>query len=254
VIRYGASALSWSFLSTETSEAGASGGVLWQIIGTLILMGSSALVALPFAIALALVQSFYWKNAPLPSKTLGFFLQTLNAVPSIIFGIIGLLIFVNQFGWGKSWLAGGIILGVMIIPSIAVMLSHRIDMIPVSQIESARGLGLSNGQIIYSIILPQTASALISGLLLGLARAAGETAPILFVATIFSGATIPTGIKDQPILSLSYHVFVLAQDSFNENARTNLWGSALVLIMIVSVLILLSIPLRRKLNHASDHV
>jgi len=253
IIHHGYPALSWRFLSEETSQAGASGGILWQIFGTLVLIATAACVAIPFASALALLHAFYLKKSNFPRRALGLFLQMLNTVPSIVFGLIGLLVFIHYLDWGKSWLAGGLILGVMITPTIAVMLSHRIESLPPEQIEAARGLGLNRGQIITSTVIPQSASSLLSGLLLGLARAAGETAPILFVATIFSGATFPSGVKDQPILSLSYHVFVLAQDSFNESARTNLWGSALVLIALVTFLSALSIPLRHKLHNAADH-
>lgn len=253
IISRGHGAISIPFLTTETSEAGASGGILWQITGTLILILTAALVAIPIATSLALLNSFILKPQSLARRMLGFTLQVFNAIPSIIFGIIGLMIFVRHFEWGKSWLAGGIVLGIMIVPTIAIMLAHRISAIPRETIEAARGLGLRKGQIMRSVILPQSASALASGTLLGLARAAGETAPILFIATIFSGARLPTGITEQPVLSLSYHIFILAQDSFQESAKANLWGAALVLVSIVTFLGLLSIPLRNRLHNAADH-
>jgi len=253
IISRGNHAITWEFLTAESSEAGASGGIRWQILGTLILIVTSAIVAIPFATALALLHSFFLKPRSLSRRTLGFTLQLFNAVPSIIFGILGLIIFTRLLDWGKSWLAGGILLGIMIIPTIAIMLAHRIAALPRAQIESATGLGLRRGQIIRSVIMPQSVAALLSGTLLGLARAAGETAPILFVATIFSGATMPAGIKDQPVLALPYHIFVLAQDSFQDSARANLWGSALVLVAIVTLLSALAIPLRHKLHNAADH-
>jgi phosphate transport system permease protein len=200
-----------------------------------------------------LIHSFFLKEHGLPRRALGFGLQLLNAVPSIIFGILGLIVFTRLLDWGKSWLAGGILLGIMIIPTIAVMLAHRIAALPREQLEAATGLGLRRGQVVCSVVMPQSAAALLSGTLLGLARAAGETAPILFVAAIFSGATFPSGIKDQPVLALPYHIFVLAQDSFHESARANLWGGAFVLVALVTLLGALAIPLRRKLHNAADH-
>ncbi|MGJ8642336.1 MAG: ABC transporter permease subunit [Luteolibacter sp.] len=253
IILRGHGAISIPFLTTETTEAGASGGILWQITGTLILILTAAIIAIPIATALALLNSFILKPNSLAQRLLGFTLQVFNAIPSIIFGIIGLMIFVRHLEWGKSWLAGGIVLGIMIAPTIAIMLAHRIYAIPSETIEAARGLGLRKGQVMRSVILPQSASALASGTLLGLARAAGETAPILFIATIFSGATLPTGITEQPVLSLSYHIFILSQDSFQESAKTNLWGAALVLVSIVTFFGLLSIPLRNRLHNAADH-
>lgn len=253
IIYRGHGAISIPFLTTESTEAGAAGGILWQITGTLILILTAALVAVPIATSLALLNSFILKPHRLAWRLLSFSLQVFNAIPSIIFGIIGLMIFVRHLEWGKSWLAGGIVLGIMIVPTIAIMLAHRISAIPRETIEAARGLGLRKGQVMRSVILPQSASALASGTLLGLARAAGETAPILFIATIFSGATMPTGIAEQPVLSLSYHIFILAQDSFQESAKANLWGTALVLVSIVTILGLFSIPLRNRLHNAADH-
>lgn len=253
IIRQGHGAISISFLTTSTSEAGASGGILWQISGTLLLILTAAAVAIPIATALALLHSFLLKAGGHAQRLLGFSLQVFNAIPSIIFGIVGLMVFVRYFDWGKSWLAGGIVLGIMIVPTISIMVAHHISAIPRETLEAARGLGLRRGQVMRSIVIPQSASALASGTLLGLARAAGETAPILFVATIFSGATFPTGIREQPILSLSYHIFVLAQDSFQDAARANLWGTALVLVALVSFLSFLCIPLRNRLHSAAYH-
>lgn len=254
LITRGIGAISPEFLTLETREAGASGGILWQITGTLILVATAALVALPFATALGITRAWLLTPGGRPARALGFILHLLNAVPSILLGILGLILFTGLLDWGKSWLAGGILLGIMIVPTAAVMLAHRIESLPRAQLDAAAGLGLRRGHIIRAVILPQSAAALLSGMLLGLVRAAGETAPILFVAAVFSGATIPNGIREQPILALPYHIFVLAQDSFHEASRTNLWGAALVLVTLVSLPALLAIPLRHKLHNAANHV
>src|SRR5204863_4232064 len=126
--------------------------------------------------------------------------------------------FMRFLGWGKSWLAGGLLLAVMILPTLALALAERIESLPGRYLEAAAGLGLSRSQIVWSVILPQSLSGLLSGTLLGLARAAGETAPILFTAAVFSGAGLPHGIRDNPVMALPYHIFVLAQDSFQAGA------------------------------------
>jgi phosphate transport system permease protein len=97
-------------------------------------------------------------------------------------------------------------------------------------------------------VLPQSLGGLVTGLLLGLARAAGETAPIMFTATVFAGATWPAGIKDSPVLSLPYHIFILAQDSFDPAVSGKLWGTALVLLALVFGLSLLALPARLKVH------
>ena len=156
--------------------------------------------------------------------------------------------FVKYLGWGKSWLIGGILLALMILPTVSVALIERIKALPRKYVEAAAGLGLRQSQIIWSIILPQSWSGLITGSLLGLARAAGETAPIMFTATIFAGATLPHGIRESPVLSLPYHIFILAQDSFDPAVGAKLWGSALVLLALVFVLSIVALPIRLRLH------
>ncbi len=107
---------------------------------------------------------------------------------------------------------------------------------------------MTQAQIVRAVILPQSWSGLITGSLLGLARAAGETAPIMFTATIFAGATFPTGVRESPVLSLPYHIFILAQDSFDPAVGAKLWGSALVLLALVLGLSLLALPLRLRIH------
>lgn len=238
-------AVDWAFLTTEMSEAGAAGGVVYEIVGTAILVATALALATVLASGLALVHSVYLRR-PGPKRWLGTFLYTLNAVPSIVFGIFGLLLFTRVLGWGKSWLAGGILLGLMILPTLTVALVERIESIPAAYLEAAAGLGLSRQQIVWAVVLPQSVSGLFSGALLGLARAAGETAPILFTAAVFSGATVPDGIRDNPVLALPYHIFVLAQDSFHPGTEARLWGAALVLLALVVGASLAALPSRLR--------
>ena len=119
---------------------------------------------------------------------------------------------------------------------------------PARYLEAAAGLGLSQSQIVRSVLLPQSLGGLVTGSLLGLARAAGETAPIMFTATIFAGATFPHGIKESPVLSLPYHIFILAQDSFDPAVGGKVWGTALVLLGLVLGLSLVALPARLKLH------
>jgi phosphate transport system permease protein len=186
--------------------------------------------------------------------SLGLLLYALNGVPSILFGILGLIVFVKYLGWGKSWLSGGILLGLMILPTVTVAMIERIKVLPDKYLEAARGLGLSQSQVVRSVILPQSIGGLVTGLLLGLARAAGETAPIMFTATIFSGATIPHGIVESPVLSLPYHIFILAQDSFEPSVNAKVWGTATVLLMMVFCLSSVALPLRLRLHEEARNV
>ncbi|MGF1657362.1 MAG: PstA family ABC transporter permease [Verrucomicrobiales bacterium] len=249
----GLGSIDWSFLTNDTRAAGAEGGIVFQILGTLILVTTALAVAVPPAVALGLTRVVFLENKPRFARAVDALLHALNGVPSIVFGILGLLIFLKFFDWGKSWLAGGILLGVMILPTLAVSLVERLAAVPRKYIEAAAGLGLTREQIIASVWLPQSWPGLVTGSLLGLARAAGETAPILFVTAVFSGATLPTGIRENPLLALPYHIFVLAQDTFHEDARANLWGAALVLVILVACFGLAALPLRLRLHEESRH-
>ena len=175
-------------------------------------------------------------------------------MPSIVFGLAGLALFVNTFGWQKSWLAGGIVLGLMIVPTVAVAFLEKLRAIPTHTIEAATGLGLRRSMISTAVLLPQAAAGLVTGLLLGLARAAGETAPIMFTAVIFSGATIPNGISDSPVLALPYHIFVLAQDSFDPAALQKAWGAAALLLALVFGLAIAALPLRLRIHEEAKRV
>jgi phosphate transport system permease protein len=252
VVWRGAGAVSWEFLTDGMRQVGASGGIFYNVIGTGILLATALLVSAPLAVGLALTLGVYVRNSRRRNR-LVMMLYLLNGVPSILIGLFGFVIFGVLLGWGKSWLAGGILLGFMILPTVAVALFERIQALPANTTEAAAGLGLSESQIIWSVILPQSLSGWLSGSLLGLARAAGETAPIMFTATIFAGATWPQGIRESPVLSLPYHIFVLAQDSFDPAASVRVWGAALILLFLVFSLSLLALPLRLRLHEESRH-
>jgi phosphate transport system permease protein len=251
VLSRGGAALSLAFVLESARDAGAAGGVADQILGTLLLVTTAALVAAPLATALALAAGVYL-SAP-RSRSLRRALYLANALPTIVLGIFGMLVFVELFGWGKSWLAGGLVLGAMIVPTVAFARLERIDAIPPERLEAAAGLGLSLAARVRGVVLPQSRGGLLSGLLLGLARAAGETAPILFTAVVFSGARWPEGVRESPVLALPYHIFVLAQDSYDPAAITNLWGAAAVLLALVLGTSAVALPARLRAHEESRH-
>ena len=248
IVFKGLPALSWPFLTEQIKLVGADGGIFFNLIGTLILIATALATAAPLALALALTHSVFLHTGR-SRRSLELFLHVLNGVPSILLGLFGLIVFVGFFHLGKSWLNGGILLGLMILPTVTVALMEGIAAVPIPQIEAAAGLGLTQTQIIFSVILPQSLGGLITGSLLGLARAAGETAPIMFTATIFAGAGFPTGIKESPVLSLPYHIFILAQDSFDPAVRTKIWATAIVLLFLVFGLSLIALPFRLHHRH-----
>jgi len=245
-------AVSWHFFTEQIRLVGAEGGIFYNLVGTAILLATAMVVSAPLATALALVHGVYLRHSP-RRRHLTLMLHLLNGVPSILLGIFGMIVFVKFLGWGKSWVSGGILLGLMILPTVSIALIERIGSLPSKYLEAAAGLGLRPSQIIWAVILPQSMSGLVTGSLLGLARAAGETAPIMFTATIFAGATVPHGIKESPVLSLPYHIFILAQDTFDPAVGAKIWGTALTLLAVVSLLSLIALPARLRIHEEAHH-
>jgi len=251
IAQRGGPAINWNFLTEQIRLVGASGGIFWNLVGTIILLASALVVCAPLAVGLALVERV-WLRHPGASRALRTVLYTMNGVPSIVLGIFGFIVFVQGCGWGKSWLAGGLVLALMMLPTVTVSLIERLKAIPSKYLEAAAALGLNPAQIIWSVQMPQAWGGLVTGSLLALARAAGETAPIMFTATIFAGATMPKGIRESPVLSLPYHIFILAQDSFDPAVGGKLWGAALVLLVLVFLLSLVALPSRLKIHEEAN--
>jgi len=220
-----------NFITQESSDFGASGGIIYQIGGSLLLVLFSAMICLPIALGTAIYKSEYLKNRKL-HKIINTLIYSLNGIPSVIFGIFGLILFVNILGMGISWIVGSIILAMMILPTVSLSTYHAINSIPTVYRESSLALGLTKWQVISKVLLPQGFSGAITGLLIGVARAIGETAPIMFIATAFSGVKLPSSFSE-PVSTLPTHILALAQQATNPDALQNAWGASLVLVMLV---------------------
>ncbi len=230
----GAQAISFDFLFAPSKKFGAEGGIVYQIIGSLILVSAVIILSTPVAIGVAIYKSEYIKS-PLLQNFTDTLIYTLNGIPSIIYGIFGLIFFVNILNTGISWFVGAIILAIMILPTIILSTYQSMNSIPNAFRENANALGLSKWQVITSVLLPRALNGAFTGSLIGLARAIGETAPIMFIATAFSGVTIPESIQE-PISTLPTHILALAQQATNPQALQNAWGASLVLIILAFLL------------------
>ncbi len=177
-------------------------------------------------------------------------LYGLNGIPSIVFGIFGLVFFVHFLGMGISWFVGSMILAIMMLPTILFSTYQSMNSIPRIYRESALALGLDKWQVIVKVIIPQSIGGAITGLLISLARAIGETAPIMFIATAFSGIQLPNSISE-PVTALPTHILILAQQATDSNALSNAWGTSLVLIILVSTFSISAMFARLKLKKVS---
>lgn len=243
VVSHGSVALDLDFW-TSPSVGASGGGVQAQLVGTVILVAVAGLIAAPIGLALGLTMAEY---ASLRARRwMHTMTLTLGGVPSILLGLWGYWFFSTRLGWGKSWLAGSIVLAVVAIPPVVIAVATAAGGLPAGRREAALTLGLRRDQLVRSVVVPQAVPGLVTGLLLGLARAAGETAPLLFTATVFSGGSaLPSGVRESPVASLPTHIFVLAQDAADPRALNAAWGAALVLIVVAAVLVATAVPARR---------
>lgn len=247
IIWNGLPAISLDFLTNSSTEFGASGGIVYQILGSILLIIFAGLICLPIALGTAIYKSEYLKNE-IAHKIINTLIYSLNGIPSVIFGIFGLIFFVNILNMGISWFVGSIILAIMILPTVTLSTYQSINSIPTVYRESSYALGLNKWQVIVKVLLPQGFSGAITGLLIGIARAIGETAPIMFIATAFSGVTIPSSFLE-PVSTLPTHILALAQQATNPVALQNAWGASLVLVILVIIFSISALFIR--LRHQS---
>jgi phosphate transport system permease protein len=231
----------------SASRGASGGGVRDQLLGTALLVGAAGVLAAPVGLGLGLVVAEYAR--PRAGRALRSLVLTLGGVPSILLGLWGYWLFTTRLGWGRSWLTGAIVLAVLAVPPVAVAVAAAVGDLPGERREAALSAGLRRSQLVRSVLVPHAVPALVTGLLLGLARAAGETAPLLFTAAVFSGASgLPSGIEDSPVATLPTHIFTLAQDGGDAASQAAVWGSALALIVVAGVLVLAAVPFRRRLE------
>jgi len=251
IVFKGIGAFSLDFLFRPAKDFGKSGGIFYQILGSLLMLGAAAFLVLPLALGTALFQNSY-NNRPKVRYLLEQSLYALNAIPSITYGIFGLIFFVNVLNTGISWFVGSVILAIMILPTATLSTYQAMAAIPKIYHENAVALGLTQAQTIRRVTLPQSFHGLVTGLLIGLARAIGETAPIMFIATAFSGVTVPQSLVE-PVSTLPTHILELAQQSTDPQALQNAWGASLTLVLLVAGFSGLALLLRRRLSSEGHH-
>jgi phosphate transport system permease protein len=247
VLVRGVGAISWEFLTEMPRKSGAEGGILPAIIGTVLLMTGTIIIALPMGMAGAIFLAEYAKEGRV-TRWLRLGIITLAGVPSIVFGLFGLGLFVHFMGFGQSLVAGCFTLSCMILPTIIVSSEESLRAVPKGFREGAIALGATQWQTIYHNVLPYALPGMLTGSILGVARAAGETAPILLTAVAFFLPRLPSSVYDQ-VMALPYHLYVLAtQHAELERVRPRAYGTAFVLLVLVLGFNLIAIVLRSRLR------
>ena len=242
IIYNGAPALSWEFLIAPPSDLGRAGGIGPAILGTLYLVGGAILFALPIGIGAAIYLREYTRGGRI-TGIIRAGVDLLGGTPSIVFGLFGFAFLVLYLNLGVSLLAGQITLGLMVLPTIIRTTEEALKSVPGSVREGSLALGATHWQTIWRVVLPPAVPGILTGTILSVGRAAGETAPILFTAVVFSRRFLPESVME-PVMALPYHLFILATNV--PGARENQYGTALVLLALVAAIYLIAIFVRTR--------
>jgi phosphate transport system permease protein len=243
IILHGYMALSWDFLTLPPTDAMTKGGIMPAIIGTAYLTVGAISVALPLGIMSAIYLSEYAKQGPVV-RIIRIGVNCLAGVPSIVFGLFGLGLFVVFLQFGSCILSGALTLGILILPTIIGASEEALKAVPGTFREASLALGVSKWQTIYRIVLPNALPGILTGSILGIGRAAGETAPIMFTAAAFYTVKLPSSIFDE-VMALPFHIYVLATAGTHiEETRPIQYGTVLVLVALVLGVDLIAILIR----------
>jgi len=243
IVQKGWPALSWQFLTDIPRHGMRSGGIFPAIVGTLYLVLGAIAFALPVGLLAAVYLSEYAKDNAL-TRAIKLAIVNLAGVPSVVYGLFGLALFVIFFKFGASILSGSLTLGIMILPLIITASREALEAVPYSFREVSLSLGASKWQTIRHIVLPNAVPGILTGTILGLGRAAGETAPILFTVAAFYLPRLPKSIFD-PAMALPYHLYVISTQVPNVAERVR-YGTALVLLAIVLFMSAVAIIIRYR--------
>lgn len=237
--------LSWEFISQPPTDAMTKGGIFPVIIGTVLLTLLCMVVVIPIGVTTAVFLAEYSKPG-LILKMVMMSIYTLAGVPSVVFGLFGLAVFVVAFNFGMSLLAGSLTLAIMVLPYIISTSEESLKAVPYSFKEASLACGATKWQTIRKVIVPTAMPGILTGAILGTAKVAGETAPIMFTAAAFFTPGVPRSLFE-PIMALPYHIYVLATAGTHiEETRPIQYGTALTLIVLVLGMNLLGIILRSR--------
>jgi phosphate transport system permease protein len=230
IMKNGMSAISWKFLSSMPKDGMRGGGILPAILGTLAIVSCTIMVILPVGVCAAIYLNEYAKDNIL-TRIIKLAIVNLAGVPSVVYGMFGLGIFVIFLKLGVSIIAGALTLSIMELPVIITTARNSLDSVTYSFREASLSLGVSRWQTIRHVVLPNAIPGILTGAILSIARISGETAPILFTAVAFYVPHLPHSIFDQ-VMALPYHLYIISTQIPNM-PQNIIYGTALVLLMMV---------------------
>lgn len=249
IVVQGIGALSWEFLTAPPRNGMTEGGIMPAILGTLILTLGTAIVCLPLAIGAAIYLAEYASDNRL-TRWVRLAIVNLAGIPSIVYGLFGLGAFVLFLQFGTSILAGSLTLGIMTLPVVISTAEEAILSVPQEFRLVSQSLGATRWQTIRHQVLPHAMPGIITGVILGLSRAAGETAPILFTVAAFYVPHLPQSVSDQT-MALPYHLYVIATQVPGMPLSVQ-YGTALVLLLLVLSLTVVATVIRTRMRRRRD--
>ena len=243
IISKGIGVISWDFLTKAPEDGMTKGGIFPAIVGTLCLVAGSSLFSFPIGIMSGIYMNEYASGTKI-ATFIRIMTNNLSGVPSVVFGLFGMSLFVNTMKFGDSILAGSLTLGLLSLPLVIRTTEESLKAIDNSYREGSLALGATKLQTIRIVVLPMAFPNIITGLILSIGRVSGETAPILFTVAAYFLPKLPTSIFDQ-VMALPYHLYVISTSGTDiEASRGIAYGTALVLIVIVLFVNILATTLR----------
>lgn len=248
IVVRGVGVISWGFLTEMPKDGMTKGGIFPAIVGTACLVAGSMIFAFPVGVLSGIYIQEYLSEKWL-KKFLRMMTNNLAGVPSIVFGLFGMTLFVNYLGFGDSILAGSLTLGLLALPVVIRLTEEALKAVPDGLRLGSYALGASKIQTIQKVVLPVAFPNILTGLILSIGRVSGETAPILFTVAAYFLPRLPESIHDQ-VMALPYHLYVLATSGTNmEETRPMAYGTALVLVSIVLIINISASLLRRRIRN-----
>ncbi|MCR4391276.1 MAG: phosphate ABC transporter permease PstA [Candidatus Acetothermia bacterium] len=243
----GASALSWEFLTAFPRRGMTEGGICPALVGTFYLVLGTVIVALPLGVGAAIYLAEYAQDRTW-TRIVRIGISNLAAVPSIVFGLFGLAFFVKALGLGVCILSGSLTLALLVLPLIIRASEEALRAVPWEFREGAYALGARRWQVVRTVVIPAAIPGILTGAILAVGRAAGETAPIMFTAAAFYTPRLPRSPLDE-VMALPYHLYVMATESTAFWRTRHLqYGTALVLVGLVLALYLWAAVWRARIR------
>ncbi len=241
----GLPSVSWNFISKLPTDGMTKGGILPAIIGTTLLTFITTIFSVPFGVACAVYLNEYARPSNL-TNIIRASIRNLSGIPSIIYGLFGLALFVQTMHLGTSVLSAGLTLGLLSLPYIITTTEEALKRIPNSMREATLALGATQLETIKDVVLPKALPGILTGVILTLSRAAGETAPILFTGVAFYINGLTASVN-QEFMALPYHLYMLStQHQSIEQVRPLAYATAVVLILLVFILNIVAFYIRFK--------